>query len=311
VRRAVLLVFATACVAESSLPPGESHSIQFDWPGGYAPQADLLFVVDNTSAMTPYHQKLLDLGPYTASALRHYSAGMPDVHVGVVDTSGGTIAFLSDIHNNDGSRTTSYTGELGDAIAALLDIQPSSSAPPQPLATIERALSDTDFIRPDTSFMAVTISADDDHSLAGVDHYIDVLKALPRGRLATGIFPAQAPRLEAFHAAFDPFGKGIHVPLDGEWGRSLSPITDIIIDGIEPCFYDERPVEPYECAISMFDKADHETVLPPCATTPTGACWEIHVDNQCFSDSGLGLTIDVRGYAHPYRPHLIGECVTQ
>src|ERR1043165_4709607 len=105
VRFAVLLL-VTGCVAESTTPPGVSHSIQFDWPGGHAPQLDLLFVVDDTAAMTPYHQKLLDLGPYTAGALKHYTSGMPDVHVGVVGTSGGAIAMLSDIHNNDGSRIT-------------------------------------------------------------------------------------------------------------------------------------------------------------------------------------------------------------
>ena len=307
--RVALLALLTGCVAESTTPPGESHSIQFDWPGGHAPQLDLLFVVDNTAAMTPYQQKLVDLGPYTASALHDFAGGMPDVHVGVVDTSGGAIAMLSDLHNNDGSRQTSYTGDLGDAITALFQLAPST-APPQPLATIERALSDTDFIRADTNFMTVTISADDDHSLAGVDHYVDVVKALPRGTIATGIFPTLAPRLEAFNAAFDPWGRGIHVPLDDDWGRSLSPL-DIIIDGVEPCFSDERPVEPYDCAISMVDDAGHETVLSPCAATDTGACWEIVVDPQCFSTHGLGTTIDVRGYARQFRPHLIGECVSQ
>lgn len=306
-----MLALLTGCVAESTTPPGESHSIQFDWPGGHAPQLDLLFVVDNTTAMAPYHQTLLDLGPYTAGALRSASFGMPDVHVGVVDTSGGAIAMVSDVHNKDGSRRTSYTGELGDAITALLDVVPSAAAPPQPLATIERAFSDTDFMRADTNFMAVTISADDDHSLAGVDHYIAAMKALPRGAIATGIFPTLAPRLEAFHAAFDPWGQGVHVPLDGNWGRALSPLTDTIVDGVEPCFWDEQPREPYECAISMLDDAGHETVLPPCATTPTGACWEIVVDTQCYTERGLGTTIDVRGYARQFRPHLIGECVSQ
>jgi hypothetical protein len=310
VRRVVLLAMFTGCVEASSVPPGESHSIKFDWPARGAPQLDLLFVVDDTQTMTPYRDKIRELGPLTAWALRHYTAGMPDVHIAVAATSSPELVMISDLHNNDGSRKTSYSGELGDVIADMLDVGASSTYAPQPLATIERTLSETVFVRPDTHFMVVTITGEDDHSLESVSHYVDTVKAHRRWASATGVFPANASRLDAFHRAFDPWDRGLQVPLDSpDWSRTMSPITDIIIDFWYPCFYDPLP-QPYECSISMIEN-DRETVLPPCAITPSGACWEMVVDPICVSDQGAGTTIDVRGYARPYRPHLVGECVSQ
>jgi hypothetical protein len=310
VRRVVLLAFVTACVEVPPVPDGESHSIQFDWPEGRAPQLDLLFVVDNTQAMAPYRERVRELGPLTAAALHRFAAGMPDVHIGVIDTNAEQLSMISDVHNNDGSRTTSYTGELGDVLAGMLDVGSSSTSAPQPLATIEHALSDATFVRPATHFWALTVSASDDHSIDSVDHYVAAMNANPVGAMATGVFPAQSPRLDAFHAAFDPWGRGLTASIDAlDWSIVLEPLN-IIIDGWEPCFYDVKPVEPYECSISMIE-GGRETVLPPCATTPEGACWEIVPDNQCIGELGVGTTIDVRGYARRYRPHLVGECVTR
>ncbi|HUS33659.1 MAG TPA: hypothetical protein VMZ53_34395 [Kofleriaceae bacterium] len=297
----------TACVESSSVPPGESHSIQFDWPARGVPQLDLLFVVDDTPAMAPYRERILELGPLTASSLRGYSGGMPDVHIAVATET--TLSTISDVHNNDGSRTTSYRGVLDDVLASMLDVGAASSSPSQPLATIERALSRTDFVRPDTNFMTVTISANDDHSLDSVDHYVDAVKSRTQNSVAAGVFPAQSPRLEHFHEAFDPFHAGFVTTLDdSDWSVVMEP-TNSIVDFLYPCFYDERPVEPYECSISMIEN-DVETVLPPCSSTPEGACWQIVPDPSCVGDRGIGTTIDVRGYARPYRPHLVGQCVT-
>jgi hypothetical protein len=293
------------------VPPGESHSIKFDFPTHGVPQLDLLFVVDDTPEMAPYRDRIRELGPFTAWALRDYTAGMPDVRIAVAKPWGDRLSIISDVHNNDGSRKTSYTGELGDVLADMLDVGSTSTVAPQPLATIERALSETAFVRPGTSFMSVTITGQDDHSLDSVSHYVDAMKAHDRYATATGVFPTNAARLDVFHGAFDPWGYGFTVPLDStDWSRTMSPITDIIIDYGEPCFWDEQPIEPYDCSVSMIEDGI-ETVLPPCSLTPEGACWDVVPDLNCISDRGIGTTIDVRGYARLYRPHLVGECVSR
>jgi hypothetical protein len=309
--RFVLLALLTGCVAESTTPPGESHSIQFDWQGRRAPQVDVLFVVDDTAAMAPYRDKVLGLGPVAAWSFGAYPFGMPDLHVAVAKTSGTELSMITDVHNNDGSRRTSYEGELGSVLSTMLDVGSSSQQAPQPLATIERALAETDFIRPDTHLMTVTITANDDHSLDSVDHYVELLKARPREGLVTGVFPADAPRLQTFQSAFDPYHFGYSTTPDADnWSRTFAPLTNFTVDFIEECFWDPLP-QPYECSVSMIDDLGHEEVLPPCDDTTTGACWQMVVDRSCISSAGVCTTIDVRGYARQFRPHLIGECVSQ
>jgi len=313
VRCALVALLLASCVESPSTVTGETHVVAFDWPTHGVPQLDLLFVVDDTQAMAPYRARVLALGPYAAAALHDYTAGMPDVHIGVTTTSGAPVTSISDIHNNDGSRNTSYTGDLGDTLAAMLDVGAAGDAPQQPLEAIRRALSDTDFVRPDTNVMVVTLSAGDDHSLDSVDAYVAAVKEHTRYPITAGAYPMPSPRLDAFHTATADAWLGAYTtPLDAPgYGKAFDPITNIVIDFAEPCFeIGGGPAEPYDCSVAMVED-DVETVVPPCETTPTGACWSIVTDPICWTERGLGTTIDIRGYARLYRPHLVGQCVSR
>ena len=287
----LLVVVVAACVEPASGFDGETHVVSFDWPARGVPQLDLLFVVDDSTAMAPYRERVMTLGRVGAAQLERYSAGKPDLHVGV--TSRGEVAFVTDVHRPDGSRETSFDGTLADAVAALVAVGSTSTAPNQPLAAIDVARTHA-FRRAGAHFMIVTFSASDDSSLDSVAAYAERANAT----IATGAYPLGSPRLDAFHDR--RFVDDIHA---ASYDRVFAPLN-IIVDYGAACV---EAVEPYDCAISMIEN-DRETVVPSCAHTPEGPCWNI-VDDPF--ECPMQKTIDIRGYARIYRPHLFGQCVAR
>jgi hypothetical protein len=291
VRAALLLVIA-ACVEPAHGYDANTHVIAFEWPARGVPQLDLLFVVDDSSGMAPYRDRVLDASRTFADALAHYGAGKPDVHAGV--TTRGDVTFVSDLHNNDGSRNTSFSGTLADALATLVDVGTAGTAPNQPLAAIDVARTAPGFRRANARLMVVTISASDDVSLDSVAAYTARLG----DAVTAGIYPAGSPRLDAFH---DRFVDDINAVA---YTHVFEPLN-IIVDYGATCI--DEPASPYDCAISMLE-GDRETVLPACSHTPEGPCWDI-VDDPLWCPGQR--TINVRGYARIYRPHLFGQCVSR
>lgn len=290
-RAALVLAFAACVEPAPSTFEAETHAVPFNWPARGVPQLDVLFVVDDSTQMAPYRERVIELARSGAHHLERYGAGKPDLHVGV--TSRGEVAFVSDVHRADGSRETSFDGTLVDAMAMLVDVGSASTAPNQPLAALDLARVDP-FRRANAKLMIVTISASDDSSLDSVAAYVMRVG----DALRTGVFPPGSPRLGAFH---DPrFVDDIDAVA---YTHVFDPL-DIIVDYGAACVDVQSP---YDCAISMLEN-DRETVLPSCAHSSTESCWNI-VDDPI--ECPMQKTIDVRGYARIYRPHLVGQCVAR
>ena len=181
-----------ASVDTAVVPNGESKVIS----RAGVRDVDVLFVIDDTSAMADKQAALAGaLGTYMRT-LEGMKGGLPNVHIGVVSASvaagaAGPAActgdgellsqarvegcappdgnYLSDVAQPDGTRARNYTGSLEDAFVCMAQLAPGSCPFAQPLEAMKRALdghlrANDGFQRPDTFLQIVLVSTQDDCS---------------------------------------------------------------------------------------------------------------------------------------------------
>jgi hypothetical protein len=217
---AVVLLAAAACTdgpPGGGGPSGTSHVETLDIPGMYPRQLDVLFVVDDTTAMAPYASALSGLGTSLETALEAQTGTLPDTRIAVTTTdatsgalrvpSGLTEPFLATALAPDFTRTTNFSGALATAVDSLLAVGASRSSANAPLAATPAALDgNASFLRGGYGSLAVvTVTASDDASSATVASYASALKARmadPSDVVAIGVYDVPATRLDEFHQQF-------------------------------------------------------------------------------------------------------------
>ena len=81
----------------------------------------------------------------------------------------GGALYISDLGNEDGSRTRNYTGELRDVFTKIATVGAGGCGFEQHLASMRRALTNTangDFLRPNANLAVVILADEDDCSMA-------------------------------------------------------------------------------------------------------------------------------------------------
>jgi hypothetical protein len=242
-------------------------------------QLDILFVVDDTSAIAPYATALANGLVEMAAVLR----GLPDVpslHVGFVPTSvcadaassrGAECGLPSPIQylrSETCRQVTNFAGTLDSAFSCLGDFGESGCAPAQPFAAIERTLSQPlpgweGFLRPTAQLAIVVLTASEDASGPAaapdpVSRTVDFLRGLkvdPASQiLVSMIGPADCtatadpgvvpPRLLAFAESFG--ANALYYPVCADhFGPALATVVqrlDVLIK--PPCFERVRDIDP-------------------------------------------------------------------
>jgi hypothetical protein len=181
----------------AALPDGPSIG-QCQGDSSPSHKLDVLFVVDNSGSMGEEQASLAANFPQFMAVLRNIEGGLPDVHIGVISSNMGAggfsvtgcggvgddgqlqatqrgltacptptgAPFIIDSVNDDGTRTTNYTGALEDNFSCIAQLGTNGCGFEQHLASLERALDPTNtfnagFLRPD-AYLAVVIIADED-----------------------------------------------------------------------------------------------------------------------------------------------------
>jgi len=167
---------------------------------------DILFVIDDSPSMLDKQTNLKTNFPMFINVLNTIEGGLPNVHLGVassdlgtkgasdpqpgpgigtgqgscsgngksgnLQTNGSTLvtgAFITDLKNTDGTRTTNYTGSLANAFSAIASLGASGCGFEQHLEAAKRALNNnpanTGFLRPNAFLALVFIQDEDDCSI--------------------------------------------------------------------------------------------------------------------------------------------------
>jgi len=159
---------------------------------------DILFVVDNSGSMLAEQQQLAMNFPEFINVLQQIEGGLPDIHLGVLSSNvgaagaqsvpgcpasgddgnlltgppGNTCAtqfglqgsFISDIAQQNGTRTKNYTGDLAGLFSCMAQLGTSGCGFEMHLESMYRALQpgkNAGFYRPD-AYLAVVFIADED-----------------------------------------------------------------------------------------------------------------------------------------------------
>jgi hypothetical protein len=338
---ALSLVAVVACTDDGPSGPGiegDSHVETYVLSAQPPPKLDVLFVVDDTTAMAS-HQAALEALPAQVDALLASEAGnLASYHLGVVTTEaagGGTLrtstavtdAFI--VHDNTfDTPEHNYQGALADAFASLLPGTAASTASNQPLETTKLALAsgaNPGFVRDDALLGLVTITASDDASQGGAEEYADELKAKktdPANVVAIGVYPPGAARLDAFHAQF-PNRSEVRSIDDADYGDALALFTQLYrtILGYS-CVQGPADLDPvtagpqYDCSfVAIVDGVEQR--LPQCSGEVTEPCWEfVEADPQICTDAEARMHLQTRGFTastssfgDPYHPDVRGQCI--
>lgn len=168
-----MLLLTVGCAKNSYTLPDDTAV--FDQSVKYNNKVDIVLMVDNSSSMDTYQNKLAAQAPGMLSALNQF--GM-DYQIVVVTTdmrpggNGGIFVGSPKILNR---QSTSVENALTNRIKQGT----GGSDLERGLSSIETALSkETGFLRSDALLAIMILSNEDDHSTESAEHYIQFLDAL-------------------------------------------------------------------------------------------------------------------------------------
>jgi len=337
-RRSLLLLALCSCTDDSGGGggiDGTTHVETYELPAAIPPKLDLLFVIDDTSAMASHQQALGALPMQLEQTLQGAYASVANYHIGVVTTSDANLRRSTAIpdpfivHDNTFSGpANNYQGSLASALASLLPGAAATTAN-QPLATMQAALgsnpANAGFLRGEAYLGVITISASDDASAGGIIDYASALKATksdPLNVVLSGVFDPNNPRLGAFHAQF-PNRSDMETIASGDYVGALEIFTQLYRSVLgyacrnEPADLDpDLPGPQYDCSFVSID-GGVEKLLPQCGTSVTQPCWEIVAgDASICTDPAMrshlqtrGYTTSMSAYGDPFHPAIRGQCI--
>jgi hypothetical protein len=318
---------------------GETHVESYHLPAQQAPKLDLLFVIDDTTAMASHQTALQALPAMVEAGLASSTGVVAHYHLGVVTTDSATSGnlrtsssvqgtFINHDEGTFGGSPNNYTGSLGAALTSLFPSSATSNAQNRPLATMRAALdanaANAGFRRSDAYLGMVTITASDDASSGTPEEYASFLKTAqsdPTNVIVSGVIPSGASRISTFHAQF-PNRNDVSSIDSTDYSGALDMFAQLYKTTLgyacnkEPADVDATTPGPqYDCSFIYLDgSAEH--LLPQCGNT-SQPCWELVVaDPQICTDPATRAHLQTRGFTSstsasgdPYHPEVRGQCV--
>jgi hypothetical protein len=262
---------------------GSEESVTWRISNGYGDSPlDILFVIDDTPAISGTRAALAAAIPQIAQILQSLPGGPPSLHLGVVAASleqgsGGSgmprtradacglsagQPFLS---TQACGQSPNFGGTFTNALSCLADLGTTASGAAEPLTVMREILDGpsvagagwTDFLRPNAYLLLIIVAGEDDASgppdLGALAAFVRSFKSDPNQVLVSAIVPsatcatspaASAPLLSTFVEAFG--GNGAEGCSPGDLVDALtSQLSVKVSDLIAPeCLADIRDIDP-------------------------------------------------------------------
>jgi hypothetical protein len=189
----------------STVDPQQGRVEYTSFPVNLNRNIDILFVIDDSQSMADKQQNLKNNFPNFINVLNTIQGGLPDVHIGVVNSDVGTAAtqdggpgpnlgqcsgsgdsgklfvgtagavingtYISDIKQTDGTRAQNYTGSLPDVFGQMAVVGDDGCGFEQHMEAMKRALDGSNaenagFLRNDAYLAVIFIADEDDCSMS-------------------------------------------------------------------------------------------------------------------------------------------------
>ena len=278
--RLLLLALVAACATEPTVlpndPPVTSGVMRMQIPVATSGRLDVLLVIDDSTAMAAYRERVGGDVRRFVELLRALDGGLPDLRLAVTAACAtGELRrdpqlignFVADFVGPDGARLRGYRGELGDLVARLADVG-ASCGDPQPLLAGQRALASYDnrsFARDHTQLLVLTLGTHPIGTATGLPARARVLDV----DIATGDWSAVADELR--------------------YGRKTtlgSPCIDGPLLDVDAATPGHQPA-----CVAWYDFPIGGPLVRACADGVAGACWRI-VEDRVQCDRGGLLRIE-------------------
>jgi hypothetical protein len=343
-RAMYLLAVCAACTDDAPSGggiTGTTHVESYWLPALTPPKLDLLFVIDDTTAMQSHQQPLAALPAQIEQMINGAYGISASYHMGVITTAAATSGALRRsqafggafiVHDNTFTGpANNYQGTLASALSSVWPGEALSTASNQPLGTIRAAVdnnpANAGFMRSAAYLGIVTITASDDASLGATEDYASFLKATKADAssvVASAIIRPDASRLTTFHAQFP--NRSVVQSIDAtDYAEAFSIFTQLYKTTLgyacakEPADLDpEVPGAQYDCSF-VWIEAGVEHLLPQCkgAGADTAPCWEIVTADATFCVmpgerahlQTRGFTRSPSAYGDPFHPEVRGQCI--
>lgn len=323
-RLAFVMLASCGLEIEQPEPSATSHVIRFEVPTPSVKPIDVLFVLDESPAMTAEHARVVASMAGFAQAFEAKLAGQ-DLNVGVITTDPsdhGRLVGGEFLHERStiAAIERDFDGALADRLIALADHEHGEPAPNIVLDAIVQAIdpaTNPGFRRDDATLFLVVITNRDDQSLGAIADYqsLAIAANLRSSLVLVDRYPS--PRLDAFSALYGSFpeeGSFLDVTDVGfdryDVGAELVGITLLGPHWRGNRCLDRSPATPHDCTISDVTNGIETGQLAECATDRL-PCWRFESAPQlCGGDPGLVIRVD-RGVFPPPNTWIRGQCVSE
>ena len=258
---------------------------------------DLLFVIDDSSAMSGYQAALEANAPVFMNILESLPFS-PDLHLAVARGSDGAIAdarmcgatdvFLKWSHHGI---VQNFSGTLQEAFACITRVGTSGSVQHVLTSTMQGLLNAPGFSRYEAYLGLIVISAQDDASSDNPDAWIEALrqfKTLPNHIIASAITHLPSARLQRFIDAFGNLGTIVSID-QASWASAFQVIASPIGAFIGPLCLEGVLLQPANCTFTLVRNIGTPMqselgALPLCDPNgqTTGACGGLVPYQDCY-----------------------------
>jgi len=299
-------LLATACSDDPPSGPSIDSHVQFyEWPGYIPMSIDMLFVVENTAAMTAFQSGLATIPPLTADFFFGSSGQMPDARFAVTTADGtGTLrqptsttdAYVASTYDDRFTPSNNFTGTFTDALTQMMNVGTSSAAAVQPLASAKAALdAHPDFVREAGFLGIILLTAGDDASTGAVaDFAADLKGRKPDTALVfiSGAHDLPVTRLQSFYDQFPNRSSIVDIASTDVAGVATfqGGLRTVIGVGCYPEPADVDAVtagKQYDCDLNMYWADGTTEPIRQCVTGGTERCFEFTtVPGECRAGPG-------------------------
>jgi hypothetical protein len=257
---------------------------------------DILFIIDDTPAISSTQAALAAAMPQIAQILQSLPGGLPSLHLGVVAASlaqggGGMPRTRADacglsagqpfLSTQACGQSPNFGGTFTDALSCLADLGTTASGPAEPLTVMREILDGpsvagagwTDFLRPNAYLLLIIVAGEDDASgppdLGALAAFVRSFKSDPQQVSVSAIVPSatcatspatSAPLLSTFVEAFG--GNGVEGCSAGDLVNWLTTLLTIRHGDVEPseCLANIRDIDPTRPGLQANCTVDEEYV---------------------------------------------------